>query len=724
MKQSYAVLALLALVTGAMGRPLLAIGSSPTPTPTATANASTGPLNFQDACSFAVLGAAGLTNSGNTAITGDVGTYSDPSETGFGTVSVTGTNHGGDPIAAAAQGYVNTAFNDGMGRTDTGTLAPELGGTTVTAGTYNSSTTVFTITGAVTLDGGGDPNAVFIFQAGGTLTTAANSAVLLIGNAQAKNVFWVVGSSATLGGGADLQGSVVASASISLGTGATVTGRLMALTGQVTMLGNTITNNFGCPVLSPTPSSTPASGTQTVSASPTDAGTATPTPVVGTATASPTEAGTATPTPAGTATSSPTAGGSATTTPTPSTTPTNGPYAVSPAPVPLNGADGYAILAGSGITNTGNSSASGYLGSYPTASETGLGSMAMSCGDHGSDSFTQTAKNDLLTAYNLAAGAATTAMVGTELGGSTLPTGVYATAAGTLGLTGILTLDAGGNTNAVFIFKAASTLTTAVGSSVVLINGAQAKNVFWAIGSSATLGGNTAFVGTILAFQSITLVTGASIDGRLLAVNGAVTMDTVAINTAPVAASPCVVVGTPTPTPNGSLTASPSPTPGTATPTPTPTPSAGTGTPSATPNGTSTASPAASPTNTPVSSPTASPGATFTATPTRTTVIPAATATPGGPAVIGGAYFYPSPAKGSAGATVYYLSGPGNVTVKVYNQAGRLVDTIQESKAGGWQSSTVTVGGFANGVYYYVVKVSYAAGGTETQSAGKFVVLH
>jgi hypothetical protein len=92
--------------------------------------------------------------------------------------------------------------------------------------------------------------------------------------------------------------------------------------------------------------------------------------------------------------------------------------------------------------------------------------------------------------------------------------------------------------------------------------------------------------------------------------------------------------------------------------------------------------------------------------------------------VIGGAYFYPSPAKGSAGATVYYLSGPGNVTVKVYNQAGRLVDTIQESKAGGWQSSTVTVGGFANGVYYYVVKVSYAAGGTETQSAGKFVVLH
>jgi hypothetical protein len=116
--------------------------------------------------------------------------------------------------------------------------------------------------------------------------------------------------------------------------------------------------------------------------------------------------------------------------------------------------------------------------------------------------------------------------VATELGGQTLNAGVYNSADGTFQITGTLTLDAEGNPNAVFIFQAASTLITASGSSVNLINGANACNVFWQVGSSATLGTNSTFRGTILALATITVTTGVTIDGRALARNGAVTLDT------------------------------------------------------------------------------------------------------------------------------------------------------------------------------------------------------
>jgi hypothetical protein len=135
------------------------------------------------------------------------------------------------------------------------------------------------------------------------------------------------------------------------------------------------------------------------------------------------------------------------------------------------------------------------------------------------------AKNDLVAAYNSAAGRTPTT-VGTELGGHTFTAGVYSTQNGELGLTGVVTLDAQGDPNAVFIFQAASTLKTASGSSVVLANGSQACNVFWKVTSSATLGTSSAFAGNILALTSITLTTGATLVGRALAQTGAVTLDT------------------------------------------------------------------------------------------------------------------------------------------------------------------------------------------------------
>ena len=112
---------------------------------------------------------------------------------------------------------------------------------------------------------------------------------------------------------------------------------------------------------------------------------------------------------------------------------------------------------------------------------------------------------------------------GVELGGRTIQPGVYQ--GGTIELTGTVTLDGGGDPNAIFVFKAASTLVTASASRVVLTNGARACNVFWQVGSSATLGTTTQFVGTVIAHASITATTGASVDGRLFARNGAVTLD-------------------------------------------------------------------------------------------------------------------------------------------------------------------------------------------------------
>jgi type VI secretion system secreted protein VgrG len=184
-------------------------------------------------------------------------------------------------------------------------------------------------------------------------------------------------------------------------------------------------------------------------------------------------------------------------------------------------------LAGSGITNTGTTTITADAGTYPTPSETGFSTVTFVAGiNHDGDSVTQTAKGDLLTAYTDAAGQATTQTISADLGGQTLTAGVY-TGAPSLGLTGALTLDGQNNPNSIFIFQCPlSTLTTASYSVVNLTNSAQACNVFWQVGSSATIGTYSNFVGNILAYTSITVTTGATVDGRVLALNGAVTLDT------------------------------------------------------------------------------------------------------------------------------------------------------------------------------------------------------
>ena len=205
-------------------------------------------------------------------------------------------------------------------------------------------------------------------------------------------------------------------------------------------------------------------------------------------------------------------------------------YAASPAKIELGSTANFAVLAGSAITNTGPTSISGDAG----------GDIGLSPGSaYGSVGITTTgtayiadaggvaalAQTDLTTAYNQAAGTASTATITADLGGMTLTSGVY-TSATSLSLTGVLTLDGQNDPESVFIFQAGSTLTTASASEVKLINGARYCRVFWQVGSSATLGTNSIFRGHILAQASITATTGVYVQGQLLARTGAVTLDT------------------------------------------------------------------------------------------------------------------------------------------------------------------------------------------------------
>ena len=193
--------------------------------------------------------------------------------------------------------------------------------------------------------------------------------------------------------------------------------------------------------------------------------------------------------------------------------------------IDLASASSYAVLAGSTVTNTGASVIAGDIGLAPGTAVTGFPPGSQSSGvTNVADAAAQTAKSDLTAAYLVAAAQAPFVTVAGDLGGQTLVAGVYRSTS-SLSLTGTLTLNGGGNADAVFILQAGSTFVGASGSHVVLENGAQACHVFWQVGSSATLGTTSQFSGSLMALTSITLDTGARVSGRMLAQNGAVTLD-------------------------------------------------------------------------------------------------------------------------------------------------------------------------------------------------------
>jgi hypothetical protein len=225
---------------------------------------SQAPVGLGTADSFAVLAGTTITNTGPTTITGDIGLSPGSAIVGAASITDNGAFHTTDAVAAQAQSDLVTAYNDASGRPADALSLPDITGETLLPGVYLSPSSL-NLAGDVTLDGQGNPNSVFIFQIGSTLITGSGSHVVLTGGAQACNVYWQVGSSATLGTGSVLRGSIMALTSITLDTGAVIEGRALARNGAVTMDTNTITRQ-ACAAgttagPTPSPTTSPAGGT-------------------------------------------------------------------------------------------------------------------------------------------------------------------------------------------------------------------------------------------------------------------------------------------------------------------------------------------------------------------------------------------------------------------------------------------------------------------------------
>jgi len=223
----------------------LIVGAGIALVPAASAFADTtisGPINLGTATTFGVLGASTVTNTGTTTITGDVGVNPGTAITGFPPGIYGGTLHQTDAVAIQAQADLTTAYNVAASLTPVTTGLSDLAGLSLAPGVYSGPT--LSLNGNLTL--AGDADSVWVFQAGTTLITGSASSILITGGASSCNVFWQVGSSATLGSGSNFSGTIMADQSITANTTATIEGRLLASNAAVTLDSNVITRPSGC----------------------------------------------------------------------------------------------------------------------------------------------------------------------------------------------------------------------------------------------------------------------------------------------------------------------------------------------------------------------------------------------------------------------------------------------------------------------------------------------
>jgi len=213
---------------------------NPNGVPVQTTEQSTVALNASG--NFAVLAGSAITSTGASNITGDLGLSPGSSVGGFPPGILTGTLQVNNPVATLAKLDLTAAYNDAAGRTctDIVTLSGNIGGLTLTPGLYKTTSSLAISSGDLTFDAKGNSSAIFIIQIASTLTTTSGRQVILKGNAQASNIFWQVGSSATFGSTSVFKGTVMAMQSITFNTGASLDGRALARIGGVILAGNTI----------------------------------------------------------------------------------------------------------------------------------------------------------------------------------------------------------------------------------------------------------------------------------------------------------------------------------------------------------------------------------------------------------------------------------------------------------------------------------------------------
>jgi len=486
------------------------------------------------AASFSILAGTGVVNTLATTVSGDLGVSPSTSIVGFPPGIVSGSTHAGDATAAAAQADLVLAYNNAAARTPNAEISGDQNGITFTPGVYHS-TAAFALTGTMTLDGGGDPDALFIFQIGAALDTAAASHVVLINGAQAAHVFWQVLGAAGTGGTSTFAGTIMAAGAITLGAGTQLIGQALSY-GTITLASNTIrfTTATG-PVIAidngttfETKDTTPTIAGSTNAA----AGTLVTITVAGqTLTSSVQSNGTwsvtATTLTAGprdvTATVRDEAGNAGTASQLLV-------IEVNPDPVLLRSAATYSVLAGTNVVGVGTSSLSGDLGVSPGTSVVGVTPDMVAGTIRAGGPLAAQAQADLMLAYNDIAARTPSSEFSGDQGGKTYHEGIYHTAAA-FALTGTLTLDAQGDPNAIFIIQVGAALNTTALSQIALVNGALASHVFWAVLGAAGTGATSSFVGTIMATDAVTLGAGTQLTGQALAHGTTVTLTSNTITT-------------------------------------------------------------------------------------------------------------------------------------------------------------------------------------------------
>ena len=375
-----------------------------------------------------------------------------------------GTTQINTPASIQCASDHKTAYDAASGATcPPSNMVADLAGQTLIPGVYCSGALDFSAS-TLTLDGQGNPNAQWIFQSASTLTTATATSFILQNGAQASNVFWAIGTGASLGYSSSFVGTILAQTAITIGTTGDVNGRLLAFTAVTFAGGSTVT----------LPSSS--------------------SPSVGVILTSNVRTNLRASKPKGS--------------PRPNTS-----------TFPLGSCESFALMAGSAVTFNGDKTTvtTGSVGVSPGTFVGGNYQVLAGTVEINTASANSCAA-DRTTAYNaLTAAVCPTGNTVNELAGLTLSPGVYCSATAIKLSASSVTLDGRGDPNAQWIFQAGSTLSAASSTKVILTNGANAANVFWAVGSSASMGLSSSFQGTVIAYASISYDVSATITGRSLA---------------------------------------------------------------------------------------------------------------------------------------------------------------------------------------------------------------